>query len=445
MKNQALFRITAIALLVFISSNAISQNYLLNPKYGPDEESRKQCAANLSLYREYFNQKNYSEAKKPWQAVLKNCPAASQNAYIHGCRMLKEWIDAEKNPARKTEILDSLLMLYDLRIENFGSRGSLLGQKGTDLFTIDPQRYEEAYGYLTESIALEKENSNSSALYTYMVVTKEMYDNKKIEADKVIETYSSLADYLDFQIKNKADDDKLPQVKENVDALFSAAGVANCDNLLAIFGPRVEANPADFELAKKTYALLSANKCSSLPLYRKVGETFFANEPSASLAYDMAKIFSTVGEFRKSEKYYQESIKLEKDSIKKSVYLVEYSGIMSREFNNPEQARVLALQSIDINPGMGYAYIQIGHLYAAEKNCGGDDFAKKTVYWVAVDKFAKAKQVDPNLAADCDKYIDLYTQYFPAGNDIFFQDLKPGDTYTVGCWINERTTVRAKP
>jgi tetratricopeptide (TPR) repeat protein len=211
-----------------------------------------------------------------------------------------------------------------------------------------------------------------------------------------------------------------------------------------IFEPRVKANPNDAELAKKVLALLGASKCNTLPLYKAVGITVFSKEPTAQLAYDLARIFANGKEFKSAEKYYQEAIRLQADSVRKSAYLVEYASIVWREFNNVQQARNLAMQAISVNPGLGQAYMLIGNLYASEKSCGSEDFDKKTVFWAAVDKFIKAKQVDPNLAGDCDKLIDLYTQYFPAQSEIFFQDLQPGASYTVGCWINERTTIRAR-
>ena len=46
-----------------------------------------------------------------------------------------------------------------------------------------------------------------------MNLTKTMYDNNKIDAEKVINTYSMLADYLDAQIKDKPDDQRTVQVK----------------------------------------------------------------------------------------------------------------------------------------------------------------------------------------------------------------------------------------
>ncbi len=444
MKTIYKLRIALYLSTAIFSFEASAQAYLSNPKYGPDEKTRTECATNLSLYREQYNQRNFNDARKPWQRVLQVCPAASQNAYIHGIQMLKFWIENEKNPTRKNQLEDSLMMVYDMRIEHFSQKGLLLGMKGMDLFQIDPERYVEAYRYLAESINIEKTNSSTSAIFTYMVLTKAMYDNRKIEADKVIETYSMLSDYLDAMIAAKPADDKLPQAKDSVDEIFRAAGVANCDNLVQIFEPRVKTNPKDLELAKKVLSLLTASKCNTLPLYRMVGATVFDSEPAPQLAYELARIFLNNREFRNAERYYQEAIKLQADSLRKSIYLFEYANLTWRELNNPQQARSLALQALNFNPALGHAFMLIGNLYASEKNCVKDDFEKRTVFWAAVDKFIRAKQVDPSLAADCDKLIELYSGYFPEQKDIFFQDLNPGASYTVGCWINEKTTIRAR-
>jgi tetratricopeptide (TPR) repeat protein len=337
------------------------------------------------------------------------------------------------------------MMLYDMRMEHFNRHGILMGQKGMDLISIDSERYEEAYEMLKKSIEEEKDGSDSPVIYTYMVVTKTMFDNGKIPAETVIETYALLADYLDEQIKANPDDNRCVQVKENVDALFSSAGVADCNNLTEIFESRIDSNPDDVELIKKTHSLLSANRCEGTDFYQKTVIKLFDKEPESMLAYEIAKIFTGLRDYQKAEKYFKQAIELEKDAIRKSVFLVEYAGIIFNEFNSPEKARTVALKALSENPNMGHAYILIGNIYAAEKNCFDDDFKKKTVYWAAVDKFAKAKQVDPTLADDCDRLIDVYKQYFPAQNDIFFQDLQPNQSYSVGCWINETTTVRARP
>jgi tetratricopeptide (TPR) repeat protein len=435
--------VSLAAILVFVVST-FAQPYLKDPKFGANEEARRECATNLSLYQEQYKQRNFNSAKPYWQKTLQICPAVSQNAYIHGVRMIKTWIEEERNPNRKAQLIDSLMMVYDMRIQHFDRRGFILGNKGMDLISLDPDRYEEAYAMLKESIETERDASDSPVLFTYMFVTKTMFDNKKVEAETVIESYVLLTDYIDAQIAARPDDGRLVQIKENLDAIFTSAQVADCNNLTQIFETRINNNPTDLDLIKKTHTLLTANRCQSSDFYRETSEKLFQLTPTAPLAYELARIFVGLRNFSKVEEYYKKAIELEEEIVRKSGYLVEYAGIMFNEFKNPQQARSLALQALNVNPNMGHAFILIGNIYASEKNCFADEFQKKTVFWAAVDKFNRAKQVDPNLTEDCDKLIDLYIQYFPAQNDIFFQDLQPGQRYTVGCWINETTTVRAR-
>ena len=86
----------------------------------------------------------------------------------------------------------------------------------------------------------------------------------------------------------------------------------------------------------------------------------------------------------------------------------------------------------------------IGDMYASSSNsCGSNDLEKKAVYWVAVDKYYKAKQVDPENADVANDRIRSYSIYFPPKEDIFFHNLNEGDEFVVECWINEKTKIRA--
>jgi hypothetical protein len=75
--------------------------------------------------------------------------------------------------------------------------------------------------------------------------------------------------------------------------------------------------------------------------------------------------------------------------------------------------------------------------------CGNDEIGTRAGYWAAVDKFVKAKNVDPSVADEANSGIALYSAYFPTRERLFFNDVKEGSSYTVGCWIGETTTVRA--
>jgi hypothetical protein len=120
-------------------------------------------------------------------------------------------------------------------------------------------------------------------------------------------------------------------------------------------------------------------------------------------------------------------------------------GDVTRRLGNLSQAKTYALNSAELDASSGYPYLLIGNIYAAaSKSCGEDDFQQKAVYWAAVDKFAKAKSIDPALTDDANKFIEAYRPHFPDNETIFFQGYKEGDKFTVGCWINEVTTVRAR-
>ena len=61
---------------------------------------------------------------------------------------------------------------------------------------------------------------------------------------------------------------------------------------------------------------------------------------------------------------------------------------------------------------------------------------------MAVDYFTKALS-DVETSERAKKNINTYSKYFPTKEECFFNgSLQTGDTYTVECWLNTRTTVR---
>jgi hypothetical protein len=85
----------------------------------------------------------------------------------------------------------------------------------------------------------------------------------------------------------------------------------------------------------------------------------------------------------------------------------------------------------------------IGDMYAeSARDCGDNELTQRAPYWAAVDKYIKAKQVDPSVAEDAEKRISSYSVYFPSAQTVFFYALQEGGTYKVECWINEETRIR---
>jgi len=167
-------------------------------------------------------------------------------------------------------------------------------------------------------------------------------------------------------------------------------------------------------------------------------------EPASGYAYELANINKAKENFDQAEKFYKQAIDIQEDKTMKSRYYIEL-GDMTRRSGNYPLAKTYALNAIENDPSSGIPYILLGHIYAAaSKSCSDEEFEQKAVYWAAVDKFAKAKAIDPNLAEQANQAIETYLPHFPDNETIFFYGYKTGDSYTVKCWINEVTTIRAR-
>lgn len=147
----------------------------------------------------------------------------------------------------------------------------------------------------------------------------------------------------------------------------------------------------------------------------------------------------------KAAEYLQKGIDIGQESEELADMYYELATINYSKFKNYQKARALALKAIDARPNWGKPYLLIGQIYiAARQEVFSDPWDQSTVFWVAVDKFIKAKAVDPEVADEANNLINTYSDYFPNNEMVFFRTMHDGDTYTVGGWINEITKVRSK-
>jgi tetratricopeptide (TPR) repeat protein len=417
-------------------------------RYGHGEDSIR-CIKNLSLYREYVKHGNYDYAIGPWNIVFSECPKSTKNIYIDGTKMLNNFISKEKDPERKAILMDSLRLVYDQRIKYYKQRGSVLGRKAVDIlkhpeYRQDPDIVEEAYGYLQESIDILKNKSSVAVVATYMTSSYALYQNDRLTDLQVIENYGVASDILDYQLKQKPGDATILQVKEATDYNFITSGAPTCESLLEYFQPKWDEKKDDLDYLRRAVSFLSALECESDPFYALAAETLYGKDPSAESAYGLAKLFLTKEEYSKASDYFMEAINNELDESKKGEYYFQLGYITNAQLNQPQKARTYALEAIKLRPDWGEPYILIGDAYAGSKDCFTDEFEKTTIYWAAVDKFSKAKAVDVGVEEKANERISTYQKYYPDIETIFFYSLKEGDSYTVGCWINETTKVRAR-
>ena len=89
----------------------------------------------------------------------------------------------------------------------------------------------------------------------------------------------------------------------------------------------------------------------------------------------------------------------------------------------------------------------MGIVYGRARGIFDDPVLNKSIYWVAVDQFNRAKQVDNSekTVQDANNLIRQYSEHFPSKEEIFMHpELSEGAAFYVGGWINENTTVRSR-
>jgi tetratricopeptide (TPR) repeat protein len=426
--------------LLLLTGNVLAQRVQDNPRYGVDSTSRIECAKNLSTMSQFVKINVFDYAYPAWVYCFKNCPEASKNIYIHGEKILEYKITNAANDEEKNLFVDTLMLMYDKRIEiEPNKKGYILDKKGRDLFQFRPDYAEKAYGYLTESIELRKANSSEASLVGLLRTSFDLYKKDIHGSDVLVLDYVKAIDILD----KKQDNGKTDRAKAEINEILERSGAANTEKIIEIFEPKFNEDPQNIDLLKLIAKLLKVSGGEMEPLYAKVLENLYELEPSVQLAADIGELFDEKGEYSKSEQYFAKAIEQETDKEKKADYNFK-AGHVCLKNNSFPKVRKYALAALENRSVFGRAYILIGLAYAeSRETCGSDDVDKKTVYWAAVDKFTQAKNNDPSVADEANDLIKKFSQYFPNNEDIFFKYGKhDGQPFTVCCWINENTIIR---
>jgi tetratricopeptide (TPR) repeat protein len=447
MKAKGLKVLLIGLMTMIIATKAFPQKGVVDGSlYGKGEDSVT-CIRNLSLYYEYYKHDNFIDAIIAWREIYNDCPASRESLYANGVNMYKAFIEAETDPVKKAAFCDTIMMIYDQRIKYFGSEGSVLGRKGVDLLRYrrdDGTAYiQEGYNYLKKSVDIEKGKSSPVVLTTFVTASVTLFTRGVLTNEQLVMDYLTASEILDNELAIRPTP-KTQQAKEAIDVNIRESKALSCDLIVKIFEPKMAANQKDPEFLKKVIGFLSDSDCESEKLFADASEKLHSIEPSALAAYKLARVFLQRKEYQNSVKYYKEAIILAATPDEKSKYQYELAFVLNNNMSQPEQAAAQLLETIKIRPNWGDAYILLGSVYGSANSIFDDPFLKKTVYWLAVDMFQKAKSVDPGVSDKANSLIADYSSYFPGVEDVFFNSLSEGQSFTIGGWINRTTTVRGR-
>ena len=419
--------VLVVIVLMGLSANAQS-------KYGTDSVA---CIENLSLFREYYKQKNYVDALKPWRWTFNNCPKSSGNIYKNGPKIYKERIKVDKE--NKAAYIDTIMMIFDQRIQYFGKEGYVLGLKGYELVIADKKRSAEALSILDKSITLDGNNADFRAVYGYMKAIVNLEKNGEKTKQDVLEAYARISEVIDYNIVNESKVTKyFIQYAEKIENLFTP--YANCEDLVTLFSAKFDPVTEDVSFLKRVTKVLEKKECTNEQLFFDASSRLYELDPSASSADKMAKMSIAKGKYSDAIEFAAKAIEMEEVGNQKAIY---YLGLADayRNAGSFLLARNAVYSALELRSGWGEAYLNLGNIYiSGAKNCGGD-FEKSTVYWVAIDAFSRALS-DEDTKARASKSINTYSKYFPTKETCFFNGVEAGKSHTIGCWINKATTAR---
>lgn len=410
------------------------------------------------LYKDFLKAKDWDGAFTKWQYVYQNAPNADgkrSTVYTDGIKFYEHFMEVDST--KKEAYLTEIFKIYDEMEKCMGDKGYVTGLRAFDYFFKYPTRISklEQYNLFKKSIEMDGGNPRYFVLNPFTSLLVDLAQEEKIpmaEAQKYERIIREAVakglaecqgkDCENWQIINE-------YVPARLEALESIEDFYPCEYYSNKYYPLYEASPQDCEVIINTYSRMKWGKCADNdPKLLAVNTAYNTNckKPDDNEAPTCNELLRS-GKYRDAVKCLEDAIPNISSNSDKGKYNFLIAQIYYAYLKNYPRARQYAREAARLRPGWGEPYILIGTLYASSGPlCGpGRGWDSQVVVWPAIDEWQKAKSVDPSVAAKANKLIGQYSQYMPDKAELFQRLKKEGDSYFVGCWIQESTTIRAAP
>ena len=436
--------LTSTLMMALVFGSLISFAQCKDVKWPEDPAMRAKAEESKVLYEDFLKNGQVKQAEAPLNWLLTNVPNFHSSLYINGAEVFDKLAKQEKDAARKKIYVDSLMIIYDMRIKTCGDEGPVLNRKALSFisYNINDQP-AEALKLLDRVFELNGNNVMDATLVPYMqTVRLNALKFKSLSEDQILERYDRVMAVIDAKIKKAQSEgkptDKYKKMKDDIDAILITIVKVDCEFVKKNLEPKFKQNPNDIVLAKKIFGFMLQGKCTDDPLWLEAGESIHKNSPDKDygLAKNLGLKYYSIDNLAKAELYLREALPLASNGGEKAEVLIYLGQLHSK--TDKVAARTLYRQALEAEPGNKLAYEKIGDLYyysfdaCAKKVNQADD---RLVYLIAADYYQRAGDGAKLAAAKAS---------FPSKEEIFLIDYKTGDTKNVGCWIGESTTIRTR-
>lgn len=405
-------------------------------KWGANESAAKEKWSFLSYN---INVGDYETASKvlPW--LINNAPDLNEALYINAVKVYQHKAKTADATA-KTTIQDSVLLMYDLRVEHFANEADVLNHKGSYAYAYwynRQEKKEELFSLYKKIVDLNGTSTYASNAYAYMAVLAQKKAKGELTEFQVIEEYEKITNILDAQLVEAAADaskaQKVEAYQEKVNGMFNKVVSLDCEGINKYFGSKFKESP-DVPKAKSLYNQLKVAKCTDDAMFLEVANYIVTEDPFNQYA---SAIYKEIALLEKANGHYDEAIasyekSLENTSLSASEresLLLDVAHLYAKK-GQLSSARGYAYKAIEANPESKDGYVTIGDLYMSSANtcANGDELQNRLIYIAAYDKY--------KMAGSTSKMAEAKAQ-FPSMESIFSRNKNIGDIVNTGCWINE--------
>lgn len=420
--------------------------------FGTGQDSIK-CRQSLSLLTSYAKAGSYADAYPAWQEAFDKCPASSKNIYIFGPKIIRWKISQESDASKKKALMDLLMNVYDQRIKYFGNdprygTDVIIGAKAAEYISLQGSAadYNLVYSWIQPIVKEYKEKTSPQTLYyfTYASQVLARADEKKIP--DYINDFMEADGYINAQLSAATGNDALIKTigayKTSIESEFASSGLASCDILKKVYTPEsIEKNKSNKEYLTMVTDLFVSASCEA-PVYFQASKYLFDLDPTAKAAMGLAGESISKKDYSSANEWLKKAVELSKDSDDRAK-CYELLAQIAQSQNNMSGAISYSNKALEENPKSGKSYILIAQMIAssAPSLFPNDPVKQRCVYYLVLDKLAKAASVDPSVASRANSLAATYRKSLPTASQIFMHpDLSKGQSFSCGSWGT--TTIR---
>src|SRR5690606_31587889 len=400
MKTTVLAGVLSLVLSFSLTLTASAQ-CTGEPNWPEDGAQKAKATESLVLLNDNKKAGAFKQAIPPLNWLIANTPALTKNIYIYGAEVYDGLAKKETDPAKKAKYADSLVAIYDLRLQHTpcNEEASIINRKALAayIYYINSDKAKDLQKYMDEAFEKNGADIMDGTLIPYMQTIQVNYIKEKTLTDEqVIERYDKITEILDKKINDAQSGgkpiDRYQKYQSQIDDIFISLNIPmDCNRIKEKLEPRFNANPKDLGLAKQIFRQMLMGKCTDDPLWLKAGEVLVEAEPDFAIMKNLAIRYLAQDETAKAEAMFKKALGIATDKSDKGDILMLLGSVEAKKGNNVG-ARDYFRQALAAD-GRKEAYEKIGDLYfnsgneCKELDNQADD---RRVYLIAYDYYQKA-------------------------------------------------------